>query len=176
MLELLQCLHLSAKKVEVARSISDILIILYSLSYLINKKGFYIAAFLVIEFIGSSFLLESYSNLIFYVFISSSFALCYWYEVVIGKNIKIVLAYGIMVLFQLMMVLDAYFYKDIITRIYQAYEFVIVGVHLYIIIVLIEPRKLIKTLGDSINSLSDFLGIGYNLSFCYTVNIIRNQK
>ena len=124
MLELLQCLHLSAKKVEIAKSASDILIILYFLSYLLNRKGFYIGAFLAIEFIGSSFLLESYSNLMFYVFISSAFALCYWYEVVIGKNIKILAAYGIMVLFQSTMVMDAYFYPDVITSIYKAYEYI----------------------------------------------------
>jgi hypothetical protein len=175
MLELLQCLQLSGKKGEIARNASDILIILYFLSYLLNRKGFYIGAFLAIEFIGSSFLLESYSDLMFYAFISSAFALCYWYEVAIGKNIKILCAYGIMVLFQSMMVMDAYFYPDVITSIYQAYEFVIVGIHIYIIIVLIEPRKLVKTMGNSVNWLSNFLGIGYSLSFCYNVNIIRNK-
>ena len=176
MLELLQWVHLSGKKVEIARNASDILIALYFLSYLINKKSFYTGAFLLIEFLGTSALMDWSSNAFFYLMYANLYCLCYYYQLKKGKNIKILFAYGIMVLFQTAMVLDAYIYKDIITHIYKAYEFVVVGIHLYIITVLIEPRKLIKTLGDSLNSLSDFLGIGYNLSFCYTVDIIRNQK
>jgi hypothetical protein len=175
MLELLQWVHLSGRKVEIARNISDILIALYFVSYLINKKAFYIGAFLFIEFMGSSALVDWSSNVFFYLMYASLYSLCYHYQLEKGKNIKILFAYGIMVLFQTAMVLDAYIYKDTITHIYQAYEFVVVGIHIYIIIALIKPRKLIKTLGNSANWLSNFLGIGYSLSFCYNVNIIRKK-
>jgi hypothetical protein len=175
MIELLQWVQANDQKMVTSQSLSNLLLLLYCFTYIKSRKGFYIGAFLFIEFMGSSFLLATYSNIIFYLVYAAAYATCYWYEVKIGEDIKIVLAYGIMVLFQSMMVMDAYFYPDVITSIYKAYEFVIVGIHLYIITVIIKPRKLIKSLVDSFNSLSDFLGVGYNLSFCYTVYIIRNQ-
>ena len=176
MIELLQCLQASDQKMVTSQSLSNLLLLLYCLTYIKNRKGFYIGAFLFIEFMGSSFLLATYSNIIFYLAYAAAYATCYWYEVKISKNIKIILAYGIMVLFQSMMVMDAYFYPDVITSIYKAYEFVIVAIHFYIIIVLVEPRSFIKALGDSFVRFACLVGVGYNLSFCYTVYIIRKQK
>jgi hypothetical protein len=175
MLELLEWAQLSGKKGEMARNISNTLFILYFLSYLLNKKSFYIGAFLLIELLGASSLMDWSSNAFFYLMYASLYSLCYYYQLKIGKNFKILCAYGVMVLFQTAMVLDAYFHKDIVTHIYQSYNFVVMCIHIYIITVLVEPRELIKTMVNSISRLSNFLGIGYSLSFCYNVNIIRKK-
>lgn len=177
MIEFLQCLQLNALKAEITTSatLSNLLLALYCLALLKNKKGFYIGAFLLTELLGASFIMDGFSNIAFYLVISSAFALCYWYELKIGKNIRILFAYGIMVLFQSMMVLDAYIYPGVATRIYQAYEYIVVVIHLYIIIVLIDIGKIRAAMGDCINGISDFLGIGYNLSFCYTCHTILNK-
>lgn len=177
MIEFLQWAQLNALKVEVTTSatLSNLLLVLYFITYLNNKKGFYIGAFLFVELIGASFALDNYSSAEFYLGYAVIYASCYWYELKIGKNIRILFAYGIMVLFQSMMVLDAYIYQDTATRIYQAYEYIVVAIHLYIIIVLIDIGKVRASVGDCINGISDFLGIGYNLSFCYTCHTILNK-
>lgn len=176
--ELLQCLQLNALKVEVTTSatLSNILLLLYCLTYLQNKKGFYIGAFLLIEFVGSSFLLDDFDNTLFYLFISMSFVFCYWYEALIGKNIKILFAYGIMILFQSAMAIDAYIFQDIETLIYSAYEYVVLAIHLYIIAVLIQRRALVRALGAIARSIANFLNIGYAFAFCYNACILHNKK
>lgn len=177
MIELLEWVQANELKTVITTSstLSNLLLLLYCLTYIKSTKGFYIGAFLFVEFLGSSFTLKSYSNIIFYLVYATAYAISYWHEVKIGKNIKIMLAYGIMVLFQSAMVIDAYFYPKVITSIYKAYEYIVVAIHLYIVVVLIKPRPLFKALGDSINRLFGLLGVGYNLSFCYTVYILRNQ-
>ena len=175
MMELLQCLQLNDVKGLTAQNVSNTLLFLYLISLFFTKKGFYIGAFLVIEVLGGSTLLSGFDDTMFYVAIASAFCFCYWFELINGKNIKILFAYGIMVLFQSAMVLDAYIYPDVKTNIYMAYEYVVMAIHIYIVIVLVEPRSLIKSLGDRIVSFSNFLGIGYNLSFCYTCNTIFHK-
>lgn len=175
MLELLQWVHLNAQRVEVVQNASNFLIILYFTTFIINKKSFYIGAFLLIEFMGASSLMDWSCSELYYLMYAGLYSLCYWYEAVIGKNIKIMLAYGIMIIFQSTMVLDAYIYPDIATRIYYAYEFVVVGIHIYIVIMLTNFRRLWQALGDSFNSVLNLLSVGYNMSFCYTVNTILNQ-
>lgn len=176
--EILQWVQLSAPnplQITTSQTISNLLILLYFLAWLNNKKGFYIEAFLFIEIAGSSVLLSYLSSSMFYVYYAALYAFCYWFEAIIGKNIKILLAYGIMVLFQSAMVLDAYIYPNVETSIYQSYEYIVMFIHLHIIISLINIGKLIKSLGDRIISFSNFLGIGYNLSFCYTCNTIFHK-
>lgn len=174
MLELLQWAQVSAQKVTVQNA-SSIILLLYFVTFIVNKKGFYIGAFLLVEFMGYSSLMDWCSDEFYYLNYASIYCICYWYEAVIGKNIKILLAYGIMIIFQSTMVLDAYIYPDIATRIYYAYEFVVVGIHIYIVIMLINFRRLWQTLGDSFNSVLNLLSVGYNMSFCYTVNTLLNQ-
>lgn len=175
MLELLQCLQLSGKRVVEAQNLSNLVFVLYLIPLIMNRKCAYIGAFLLCEFIGYSSVLDNQDDFVFYVSFSALFSIFYWSEVFFGKNIKIALAYGIMVLFQVTMVLDAIFYPEIETSIYAAYEYIVVAIHIYIIIVLTDFKKLRAALGDCINGISDFLGVGYNLSFCYTCHTILNK-
>lgn len=178
MIELLQCLQLNApnpQQITTSVTISNLLIALYLIAYLNNKKGFYIGAFLFCEFVGASSLLSGYSSVMFYVYYVTLYVICYWIEFKVGRNVKIMFAYAIMVLFQSAMVSDAYYYPEIKTAIYKSYEYVVMGIHIYIVIVLIKPKSFLKAMGNSIDRLFNFLNIGYGLSFCYTSNIILNQ-
>ena len=88
-------------------------------------------------------------------------------------NVKMLFSYGIMILFQSAMAVDAYIFQDIETLIYSAYEYVILAIHLYIITVLIQWRALVGAVGAIARSIANFLNIGYAFAFCYNVYIVH---
>tara|TARA_R110000868_G_scaffold210375_1_gene460364 strand:+ start:2804 stop:3334 length:531 start_codon:yes stop_codon:yes gene_type:complete len=176
MIELLQWVHLSDEKVKAVQSLSNILIFLYVIASMINKQMFFLFAFLVVEAFGNLIFFKGLSDIDYYLVYAAIYCWCYWFCVVTKCNTKIAIAYGIMVLFQMLMAADAYIFQGIETLIYSAYEYVVLAIHLYIIAMLIQWRALIRALGAIARSIANFLNLGYAFAFCYNAYILHNKK
>lgn len=143
---------------------SNLLFLLYLLLYLHNKKSCFIAAFFIVEAVG----VLNYTELHYrYLAYSIMYSFVYWHLFINNYKLKIMSGYVIMLLFQLVMTADAYYYPHIKTPVYIAYEYIIVAIHCYIISTAVDRRTLIKALGNCARRVFDMLDIGYRLSFCY---------
>lgn len=182
MIELLQCLLLSQNEkalIIISQNLSSLLLFLYILASLTSGKYFFIVVFIVGEALGVfGIALGAHGSYEFMYYLSASAMYClfYWAANAIKCNVKILFAYGIMILFQSIMVIDAYIFQNIETFIYSAYEYVVLAIHLYIIITLIRWNTLFRALGDFANGIANFLNIGHALSFCYNAYILHNKK
>ena len=80
------------------------------------------------------------------------------------NNINTLKAYVIMILFQMVMVLDAFIYPKDKTLLYSTYEYIFMVIHLYIISTLI-PRELIgRCLEGFSNRIFNLFGYNYNFT------------
>jgi len=132
---LLQPQNLNVKLMVQNLSVSNLLLTLYVISYTFNKKACFIAAFFMGEIFGNTF------NFIdleygYRVFIGYAVIYCalYWVCVVNKESIKTLTACGIMILFQILMVKDAFLYYAYETFIDTYYVYFIVLTHLLIIL------------------------------------------
>ncbi len=182
MIELLQWLLLNQSEsdlIALSQKISNLLLLLYILSSAISGKYFFIFVFVVVEVFGVLAIASGMHGdyeFAYYISLSSLYCLFYWSAIVMKCNVKILFAYGIMILFQSAMAIDAYIFQDIETLIYSAYEYVVLAIHLYIIAMLIQWRALIRAVGAIARSIADFLNIGYAFAFCYNAHILHNKK
>ncbi len=182
MIELLQCLLLNQSEsalIILSQKISNSLLLLYVLASLTSRKYFFIVVFIVGEVFSFFAILTGMVGdieFMYYLSAASMYCLFYWSAIVMKCNVKILFAYGIMVLFQSAMAIDAYIFQDIETLIYSAYEYVVLAIHLYIIAALIQWKAIIRAVGAIARSIVNFLNIGYAFAFCYNVYILHNKK
>ena len=182
MIELLQCLLQNQNEkiaIVTSQNLNSLLLLLYILASLSSRKYFFISVFIISEVFGVFAIASGmHGNYEFMYYLSSASMYClfYWAANAMKCNVKILLAYGIMVLFQSVMVVDAYNFQDTETAIYNSYEYVVLVIHLYIIITLIRWGTLRRTLGGIVNSIASFLNIGYACAFCYNAYILHNKK
>lgn len=176
MQELLLWVHLNDLKVVAAQNVSNILIFLYVISYIFNKKAVFVMAFLLVEFYGNVSVFSVLSNVQYYIGYVFLYALSYWVVFKRYHMVKPLLGYGIMVLFQLGMALDAALYPDNETVISESYVYIVVAIHLYIIISSVRWQSLRLRMGDVLNSFRSIFCSSYSISFFwYTVRNL-NQK
>lgn len=147
-----------------AASESNILFAMYAWLFYSNRKGCFIAAFFIVETIG----VISYTELHYrYLSYAVIYSFTYWYLFINNYRLKIMSGYVIMLLFQLVMTADAYYYPKTKTFLYVSYEYIIVAIHCYIISTIMDRGAFIKVLGDCARRVFNMLDIGYRLSFCY---------
>jgi len=132
--ELLQWAALeSARKVTV-QNVSNIIIALYCLSYLTNRKGRYIATFILCEMVSLSSFFDGISSVKYY----SLMALCYialYYECHRNKDrLLVLIACATMALFELSMSYDALIYPNTQTAIWHGYSTIVFLIHCSIIL------------------------------------------
>lgn len=173
--EALSWVLLSVKKGVAAQIASNFLLVLYVISYLRIKNAAFLVAFLLIELYGNLYITDNLSAEAYYLGYAFIYSLIYWYAFHENYKLKIVAGYGILILFEFIMCLDAIYYPNTETYIYTGYANIIVFIHLYIITQTINWRKLRASMGASINALGRVLGVNYNLSF-FWYNIENTSK
>jgi|GEM_PF-6880625 len=173
--EALSWVLLSVKKGVAAQSASNILLALYVMSYIKIKSATYLVAFLCVEVYGNIYLSDYLTTFQYYLGYAFIYSIIYLYVFHNKGQLKILAAYVILILFELIMCLDAIYYPDTETYIYTIYANIVVFIHLYIIAQTINRRKLRASVGASLNALGRVLGVNYNLSF-FWYNIKNTSK
>jgi len=167
--EFLKCLelvnHLKSQNVILAKLESNFLVIAYVLSWIISKQSRYLVAFLFVESF-TMWLLYRGVDAVTYFQLSTVVAcfICYVGEIT-KFNLKALLGYVIICLFELTMVADAYFYSEVETVLYSYYEYIIVAIHLYIIASLFRWSRIRKGMGRYLDGIFGISSNGYSASF-----------
>ena len=164
-------LHESELKQSLAAlSASNLIVICYFVAYLLNRKAVFITVFFITELVAYSVIGDLLTNEMYYLVFAGIYSGLYHYIVKIKSNINTVIACGIIVIFNGIAVGDAYFYPQTETVFYKSYEFLAVGIHLYLVSTLINWEILRRTMGKIFNGIFDYMGISYTASyFCYNL-------
>lgn len=172
---LLECLL--PKNLEIsgvlAQDVSNILIVLYAISYILNRKAVFITAFLLVEvmgmlspvdyIVGCSMDCESYEG--YYLMCAVGYVFCYWAVFKHTKSIKICSGYAILVLFELTISYEEWMQLNSETFFYSYYEYIIMAIHIYIIST-ITKRTTINGIARSITDcIRHKLDTSYSISF-----------
>jgi len=115
--------------------ISNIILILYVAVFIKRLGGRYLAAFLICELFGHSYVYQSntgYEIYFGYVFV---YSILYWVLDIRKERLNTRLACGIIVLFDARMTLHAYFNGDYEAFIYVYYEYITLATHYAISII-----------------------------------------
>ena len=168
-------LHESELKQSLAAlSVSNLIVICYFVAYLLNRKAVFIAVFFITELIAYSVIGDLLTNEMYYLVFAGIYSGLYHYIVRIKSNINTVIACGIIVIFNTIAAGDAYFYPQTETVFYKSYEFLAVGVHLYLIITVINWKILRRALGKVLDCFTNYLGANYNCSYIWCSLLNRN--
>ena len=157
----------SAKKGVAAQNVSNLLLVLYAISCIRIKDATFLVAFLLVEFYGNLYVTDNLTDFQYYLGYAFIYSVVLRRLFLVRCKLKTMVGYGILILFELIMCLDAIFFPEIETYAYTNYAGIIAFVHLYIITSFVDWQKLRASLGASINALGAVLGINYNLSFIW---------
>jgi len=175
--EVLLWVQESARKVVVEQTASNLLVGLYAIAYIINKKATFLVAFLLVEFYGYSSMFDVLTNPQYYLGYMVIYTLTYWYVFKCYGVNKTLLGYVTLIVFELTMAMDAVFYAKTETILYNSYTYIIVFVHLYIIISLFEWKRIKHNMGVFARGLLCTIWPSYNYSlFCYTKAYSTSSK
>ncbi len=165
--ELLFWVHLNAKNLVAAQSASNLLVILYVISYILTKKSFFIAAFLFIEITSKSFVVAGLNDWQFYLFYVFLYCICYWIVFYRFRSLKLLAGYAMLIAIEITMTYNEFTGPEIETFLYKNYELFVVVVHIYIISAITFTRKLVRDTTDLVNSIRCVLCSSYNYSFVW---------
>jgi len=163
------------EKQVVAVSVSNLLVTLYVISYILNRKSCFIVAFFIVEFIGVLSVYDSYGLHTRYIAYGIFYGSMYWFLFFTGYRLKIISGYAIMLLFQIVMAIDAFFYYDTETALWANYEYIVVVIHIYIISTITDYKRLNAITSRFASSVRRFCNIGYSRAFWYNVFKLLNQ-
>ncbi len=174
-MELLQLWELQGKSVDLARNVSNLLIVLYAITYLKTNKGCFFAVFLFDEVISHSIIIDQMTEPQYYLMVAFIYCCLYWY--IESKNIRLktILACGIIVLFNAGMGIDASINSKVETIIYSYYIYFVVLLHLYLISTLFSWKFIRKSMGRFVDSCCSVFGISDAFTFLwYNTITIKN--
>lgn len=140
--------------------LSAIILTLYVLVSLHNKKCLvFLVAFLVAEALAYSGLLDSFSEVNYYLTMSAIYCSAFYLIRLRMEHIKLLNPCVIFITFNVWMVLDAYFFGEVETFVYSNYESIVCVAHLYCLSIFIQWKLLAHDLGKGVNMLfSGFRG------------------
>ena len=143
--------------------VSNILFLCYLLVAVYLSKSLFLGAFLLSELILYFIVPADISDYLIFIVNIVIYSVMYWI-LTSTNNINTLKAYVIMILFQMVMGLDASIYPKDKTLLYSAYEYIFMVIHLYIISTLI-PRKLIRRCLEGFsNRIFNLFGYNYNFT------------
>ena len=125
--------------------IVNVLLVLYTLMSAITKKGRYIAAFILCELFGNTYIYNSNGGWELFFGYAIIYSVLYWS---CRDNLKLSMACATMVIFETVMVWDAKFYSDVKTVLYVNYEYIVTAIHLCIISSLLPWQRIKRGLVD----------------------------
>ena len=159
----------SAKSLVTAKSVSNFIVSLYVLSYIINRKSCFLVAFFIAELVGVLSIYETIGLQYRYIAYSMVYSSMYWYLHKSGYSLRILSGYVIMLIFQITAAADAYIYTEVETYIYILYEYFIMAIHIYIISTVIDRKVFFRDVGCFFRFLRGFLSVCYCVPFRYNV-------
>tara|TARA_R110002012_G_scaffold24590_1_gene82030 strand:+ start:5714 stop:6283 length:570 start_codon:yes stop_codon:yes gene_type:complete len=180
---LLECLQLKnlSPKALAAENVSNTLIILYAISYMLNRKAVFITAFLLIEMLGLLSPVDYITGCSvgcvtywpYYFMCAIGYSFCYWVIFNQTGSLKKCSGYVMLVLLELTITYNEWAQPTIETFLYTHYEYIIMAIHIYIIITVIEWGRTINATNDIFNSIGSIFSSSYSLSF-FWYNIRKN--
>jgi hypothetical protein len=149
------------------KNLVNIVFLLYAVASLKLKKGRYIAAFILCELFGNTYLYNSVGGWEIFLGYALIYSVLYWS---CRENIKTSMACATMVIFETVMVLDARYYGDVKTVLYVNYEYIVTAIHLYIISTLLPWERIRSGMGNIIRTVyglfSNSNSVAY-INYCY---------
>jgi hypothetical protein len=143
------------------------LLIPYILLCFTTRKGRYIAAFILCELFGNTYLYNSAGGWEIFLGYALIYSALYWS---CRENIKTSMACATMVIFETVMILDARYYSDVKTVLYVNYEYIVTAIHLYIISTLLPWKRIRSGMGNIIRTVyglfSNSNSVAY-INYCY---------
>jgi len=162
---ILNAWELQSANVVIAQNASNILVVLYAISYIVTNKGCFFAVFLFDEAISNLSIVNDISEPQYYLMISFIYCALYWYIERKNMRLKTLVACGIIILFNSGMALDASVNPEIETVIYSSYTHIIVLIHLYLISTLFRWELIGKFLGACTRAISAISGTSDAFTF-----------
>ena len=154
-------------RLEIVQNVSNIIFALYVISYFNIKKGGLIVAFLVCELWGYGIFSDWVTNEFFYIGYAVAYCLLYFYiKERTEWNIHQLSSLVLMILLEMGMALDAYFYPKVTTDFWRSYEFNVLLLHCYIIASFVDWRLLRIQVGKSASAIMHILGVNDAARFC----------
>ena len=166
----------SAKNLEAAQSASNILMVLYAISYFLNRKAVFITAFLLFEFCGNSSVFSALTDAQYYLMYAIVSCFCYWCVFYQFKSIKICSGYAILVLLELTMSYNELTRPEVETFIYTYYEYIVMVVHIYIISTITRISSLSGFVRDFFACVRNKLSASYSVSFFWYTLLNIHKK
>lgn len=178
MIELLSWLQVKSalRLSDLAQFASNIILIGYLIGFLINRKAVFITVFFMCELLAYTSAMDSMADELYYLFFAGVYSTLYQYLLLNKTPLKTIFACGIIVLLNLGAILDAAIYPQAETLFYESYELFVVGVHIYFISTTIDWKILRRTMGEIFNSITNYMGIDYTVSYFWYNTYIRNKK
>ena len=157
-------------------SVSSTLLLLYVLSFALIKKGHFLVAFLLVEFISFSAVFDQLSESQYFLFKMLVYVSLYFVLSGLGFKLKSLLPCVIMVLFQLFMAVDAKYYGKDDSFIFINHTYIVTFIHLLIISSLHKWRWINGIMGGFIRVICGFVGSSDAIAFiCYNFNTNKNK-
>ena len=164
-----------SESVEAARKNSFILFFLYALSYAKNKQSCFLVAFILIEFTGFSVVFDYLTEFQYHLLKSVIYASLFFTICANKFKVNILLSCGSMVLFQMIMALDAVYYEENYSLFFNNHTLIVAIIHLFIIYTLHEWRCIKLFMGSFVRAVSTVFGSRDAVAFfCY--NLRNSQK
>ena len=172
LLEWAQLKNLSLKAL-VAPNVSNTLIFLYAISYMLNRKAVFITAFLLIEIMGllspvdyiTGCSMDCLTYWPYYFMYAVGYSFCYWIVFNQTRSLKKCSGYVMLVLFELTITYNEWARPTVETFIYSYYEYIIMAIHIYIIITVIEWGRTIDAAASVFAGVFRQFSTSYSLSF-----------
>ena len=161
MIELLSLWELQSANVLVEQLKSNFLLISYIVVYLATKRSCFLVAFTFDEFTSTASIFDFLSSVNYSLMAAVIYAILLRTLFTTDFKLKTKIACGIMVLFYLWNCIDALYNKQADTHLYAFYIYYVMVIHFYIILTLIEWRKIRRSLLDIIDSFSVMLCNSY---------------
>ena len=158
-------------------SVSDLIFVMYSIAFLFNRKGRFIAAFLLCEIVGNTYDYSGVGGYDLFLFYAFVYSLLYWFLHANSEELKIRCACAIMVIFEAVVCVDAIYNSEVETYIYKNYEYIVLFIHLYIIAALLPWSRIKCSLVCYYRAIYTVLrhsdAVAY---FCYNCKTHKNKS
>ena len=182
-IEVLQWAELAKeiKMEEMTKRISDLILFLYVISYIFNKKGCLIVAFISCEVWAwavwePDILPGTISSIFLFAGYAATYCLLYFYiKTYITHTVTKLSGVVMMILLSTGMALDAFLYPKTKTTFWANYEVNVLLLHIYIIITFINWRLLRVHMGESARAILHILGVNDAARFCW-YNLTKQAK
>ena len=178
MMELLQWLEpLSVKNLVTEQSVSNLLLILYVISYVLNRKGGFIVAFIFCEIFGNSFISDYFSDLGYYLFYAMAYSFLYYYCYINKMRVITLFACVTIILLDIGMAIDAEIYNGVKGFLWSNYIYFAISLHLLLICTLFRWKRIGRILVSHTRATYDNLHINDVIAFyCYNATKAPNRK